>query len=542
MLLGFALTLLAIPFFSSAQTSNCTVSNVHFDEPAPGAPVVYSLKISVPAGCNGSPANAEISTTGSYTCPGGARYYDTERKIESDGVTLKAKCDVYPYHIQTSDHYITVKFLPHVPGYYCNRTNPLLPKCEYRTTGTNNTPLAQCSETCKIDSQYYANIAHHKVNQTEQKRVYEVGDKIEFVGSTNAGGTNNRYSWNFGDNMWTSGTSLSYAPVIYKTPGIKKVTFNVTNSTGQSYISTSTEVKIRCDLPDGSTDNINLIKNSLYANLKVKIADNSWEEWMAPPVKYDLMNWVEDAQCYVGQGYAWDVLFDRDNQANKIVNYLFAASNEKKAVPLVLLYTNQNLNQTIPDPSILLKNAGLHAVISLSIVENSDLTGRRYKVEFLDPGLDTSSGMAEPRVAILECREKKITNTAAQTGEVLVCDDPALSFYFKNVIFLNPAKVATNFYQDYIAIASNLNQNKNTAEILRSNHLNFGNYSGPTELSSKGVCAGWSDLSLRLAYLANFAGECKPITNTAAVGLSDLSNLLLKIREFLERSMPLLSR
>ncbi len=517
-ILGLLLVLVAFPFISSAQAPNCVSYYNGLSAKTPPWSPVY---VNPPAGCTG-PLKTPIQQNPDGQCNWG--YYPgaaprPASATASKWIAAENRSQIWFYEkdeFNTPGSYAVnwgtcdLKLEWSGPGYACNKTNPLMPKCEYRTTGYGNTSQAQCTDSCKPDSLYSATITHRKFGQTEQKKAYQVGDKIEFRGWTDAGGLNNRYSWKFGDNMWTSGTSPWPDPVIYKTPGIKKVTMNVTNATGQSYIATSTEVKIKCIPPDGATNDFLVAVDHLENNLPVKIAASSFRQWATDNDHVFRKYLVYNQTCEnVGE-------LEMSSSAPLVLDYLNKYAGKNKASPLVFAWITTDLLKS-----------GYHAVVALDFKNTNGLNGSlaEYKLKFLDPG--------GPKITTLTCRQTQQQIEPGKFIKVITCIDPKGAV----LMLLNPLTSLAHI-PDIDGLISQAIRT-NTPSFLTSDYPLIDNNDA---IFAGGVCAAWSDFALRVAYRAEFVGECKILPATASVGLTDLSNLLLKLREFLNGQLPLLQR
>ena len=472
--------------FSLTQTNDCTVVNVHFDEPGWTAPEKFSLKIYPPAGCAkpyGNAANVNITTTGSYVCSGGARYYNTDVKINSDSVEFTAKCSLWPHYIETSNHFITVKFgtdgSSGTTQYYCNRSDPVKPWCQPGYPGQPGlVSYPQCMASC-VPSRNWVDIS---INPKQEK--YQTGQIIKFLPQSNILSRLTKFSWNFDDNISRPNEPYREQPVVYSVPGRKNITLSVIDPQTNETIATTTQIRVKCVPPSNAVpgDELITITSYLNNNYPVHIAANSFRQWVAD-------NKSEVNSYLINQQYCENV-----GELEVAISF-----------PVVLDYLNKYAGKKISSPLVLVLNKmdgklGFHTVIALSFKNLNGLSGSRalYELKYLDP--------EGPKITTTSCYQRQEQNPAipGQFIKVIYCDytfsDTALT---TKVALLNPLVGLTHVTDIDTLLQKTVRSNTNS--FLINDYPLIDNRE---PIFKGGVCSAWTDFVLKVAYLGDFAGEC----------------------------------
>lgn len=481
--------------FYTETTNGCTVANVHFDEPGWTAPEIFSLKIYPPAGCAkpyGNAGNVDITTTGSYVCSGGARYYNTDVKINSDSVEFTAKCSIWPHYIETSDHFITVKFgadgSSGTTQYYCDRTDPVKPWCH---SGYPPQPglvsYPQCMASC-VPSRNWMDIS---INPKQTK--YQTGQIIKFLPQSNILSLLTKFSWNFDDNISRPNEPYREQPVVYSLPGRKNITLSVIDPQTNKTIATTTQIRIKCVPPSNAVpgDELITITSYLNNNYMVKIAANNFIEW-ARDNEQAISDTMDQYQCEY---------LNRDKVTEyRTLRAIQWIKNITDARQIAIL----DLQQLMPSAGQ--NTIGVHAIIALKVTDITDNFETRYSIDFLDPN--------GPTIMSMNCKisEKKIWDKTDHTIKLVTgmfCLHPTLDLVFPFLRDIDTnliESLRTKFYQECnLSQTSFCQERRNLGLWLKNNYPLIDNY---TPANTNGVCQGWTEFVSNVSYLGDFAGEC----------------------------------
>lgn len=139
---------------------------------------------------------------------------------------------------------------------------------------------------------------------------------------------------------------------------------------------------------------------------------------------------------------------------------------------------------------------GYHAVIVLKITDNSN---NNFDVRILDS--------ENPDVYDMNCKPKTGADGNGGTMTALVCQTPD---GYAGVFSVNEDKVS-NLRQSFFnycrtnSVSKFCQGRQNMTFWLENNYPNISNFIG-TEVGALGVCSGWSDFVLQVAYLGEFVG------------------------------------
>lgn len=560
--LVLVLTLL-IPFISSAQSLSCIVNyrpdGVHYND------YVDFRAINNCATPKSDLSNVNISSTGFYTCngKGSNTSYTSSFVTDSFGpiVRVDLKC---PVNENIGGTFIlTVKFgVPSggtgggttdpSPGYYCNKTDPVKPYCDQWTSTSQgqSIPYMQCMTSCQ-PSRNWVDIKINSEPGFSLKDIkYLTGQIIKFLPESNILGSLTKFNWDLGDNILRSGEPYREQPVVYSTPGKKTIKLSVVDPKSGKTIATSTEIKVKCVPPSGATDDITTIQTFLNNNRTVKVSANNLRSFVDDN-KQDVSNSLNYCQLNLGAGDQNPISLVN---ATKIIDYYSIYSHQRKmATPLALAIVT-DLDPTIiglpnlPPTNPIFSKVGryqpiaFHAEVALDFWADNSQGTPIYKIKTIDPN--------GPTLSTLNCEQKQIKSGPSTFQPILICDfDYVESILTQlNIQSLTPAQlrdVKNSFkwliYDPNITDVTPIDVNllaskavrKNTAKYLEDNYFLIDN--GDPQFGG-GVCAAWSTLAIKAAYLADFVGECASTptaevprdnnTNLASTGLLEFLNSL----------------
>lgn len=140
-----------------------------------------------------------------------------------------------------------------------------------------------------------------------------------------------------------------------------------------------------------------------------------------------------------------------------------------------------------------------HAIIALGVTKPSV---NNYTVSVLDSTV--------PSIETISC-----STQIYQNGKpYMVCLYPPAAMGAVSISYQTPTNNIDQLIQaktSYCANSANQGKNictRNVANFLQSNFPLIPNFIGDNIESSRGVCAGWADFVLKVAYLGDFVGEC----------------------------------
>jgi hypothetical protein len=252
------------------------------------------------------------------------------------------------------------------------------------------------------------------------------------------------------------------------------------------------------------------IVGSLNDYQPTKISEKNLSGWSMPDDldlasnqgsgdRNDVVGAVDEAQCNNFTSDVTDQNFGKDGaKAFAVFEDLKASSLKKDAIPLLLFLRN------LPDnPS---GNEGFHAVISLGIKETGN---GNFRLSLLDPNY----GLKE-----IDCSTYHLPIAFARTasGSLRIVDTPG-AYQFTYGCTYTPGQVVVllrdDFYSYRLRNLLSAAVRTDTASYLKDlqNSLSFLNTG--TVVNPKGVCGGWTDFVLKVAYLGIFDEEgrdCHP--------------------------------
>lgn len=242
-----------------------------------------------------------------------------------------------------------------------------------------------------------------------------------------------------------------------------------------------------CKLPGGVVVEPEKVFSAIDNYQKVKIAAKDLKSWVQKNEAAFRTEVISNQVCYAES--------NSKPQAKDIINYLntnVGVQKNKNAVPLVLHELGDEVE---------------HLVIALGFKK----VGTTYRLDYLDPN---GPKIVKNKV----CRTKFLSS-----GVYLVCSISS----GKDTQILIPSNP-----KDFgvLQLIANQVRNDTAGYILKGNYPSIGNFYAP---SGGGVCSGWVHTTLKLVYLADFVGECKPtsalpISNQlAAPGFLSLLQLIL---------------
>ena len=142
----------------------------------------------------------------------------------------------------------------------------------------------------------------------------------------------------------------------------------------------------------------------------------------------------------------------------------------------------------------------LHDVVVLKITEEANTN---FTVKILDSGLGDSA----PEVNEINCHIKSYSVVGkSYTG--LICDHSSLG---DSIIFSANQNLISNLRQSFFnycsqhSVSSFCVERQNMSSWVENNYPNISNFT-TTGTGSNGVCSGWADFVLKVAYLGDFVG------------------------------------
>jgi hypothetical protein len=501
---ALALTLLA-PLTSSSQTTNCTVTKDLFTQGLP------SLVIDSPAGCpipKDDGSNIVLTKSGSYLCTSDNKTYtDISTIISHNGVGFYALCSGAGL-ITKSTFKIIITFggssgggsTQPQSGYYCNKVDPVKPYCATWTSTSQgqSIPYMQCMTSCQPSRNWV------DIMVTPIVKTYKTGQIITFSAKSNI--ALSKLNWSFGDGIERLNEPVRDQPVVYTNIGKKIITLSTLDPVTNKTISTSTEVKIKCAPSNSYTfrDISELLKMYVVA---IPIPADSFFSWSIDNYE-EMANEISQSQCQY------------------INRKKFGETETLRAVTLIKRITDNNqptfisVQQLVPPDGN--KFPAGHSMIALRVSDTTQNFETRYQIKFLDPN--------GPTVMTMDCKisKKDVFNpadltTKPETG--MYCLHPSLGLvapYVRDVDIELIEKLRTLFYNRCkLSQANFCKEHRNLSKWLETNYPIIDN-NDPR--FGKGVCAGWSEFVLKIAYLADFVGECAS-TPTAEVPTDNNANL-----------------
>ena len=485
-ILGLLLALISFPFISSAQTPDCISYRTISAKTPPWNPVT----VTPPSGYCTGPIKTPVKANPNGKCNWG--YYPNTPSRPASATATKWLPDQGHAEIWFWED------KPDEPGTYDVNWG----SCDVALQWSPNSDVG-----VKI-----------KVNPVADK--YTTGQVLRFSPESNVLTHLDSFYWNLGDGIERPNETSREQPVVYTKPGKKVITLTAFDRDTNSNFSASLPIRVKCVPPAGSTDDVTTITNSLNNYQRVNVAASSFRQW-AEDNKSEIENYLLGRQCTAISDLDLTKLLDGVNTINYLSQYL----GQKKAASVFFALPSFNDKGFV-------NHLYYHAVVGLNFELLQTSTGRvgsTYQLEFLDPN--------GPQVVSLKCVKNMVQIKGGNFSYVLECPYETSPNSLKKVYVLNPKIVGVQVVDIDALILGSLP--RNSSDFLRQDYLLIDNME---TLFSPGVCAAWSDLSLRAAYLGKFVGECASLANPAAVGLTDLSELLLKLREFLSGQLPLLSR
>lgn len=397
---------------------------------------------------------------------------------------------------------------PTTTGYYCDRTtNPTQPTCKPTTNPSITATEYQCSLNCQARA-YNVAVTPYKEPWRPSWNVGETIDlKAEITPTSNTlpAVEQANWIWDFGDGSDKVYSYYNYGNVgvarhAYSQPGTYIVTAQAYNNGGVKELNYpgfagTREIIIsgpNCVKPQGSRTNFNRIVDDLENYQLVDIAADSPKEWVSDNLAKVIAKMV-DSQCRLSLLRRTGIDYYRESA--------LAIKNIKR-------YTDSNLPYLFALYKI--RGEGGHQMIAINI--NEVEVDKVYKIRVVDPN--------GPEVKVITCKNRReYIDKLGEKARGVYCD------YYDNegntwaglplldnidTDIMNSLISAKNQYCQSNSQSKFCLERQNLSRWLRLNHTFIHNPGiSAVDLAANGSCVGWSDFNLRMAYLANFVGECE---------------------------------
>ena len=495
---------LFIPVASSAQTNDC-ISYYTLSASTPSYNPVY---VTPPAGCTG-PIKTPITANPNGRCVWGdwaghqvpasaaSPAWFPDQKRSSLWFWEKTPTPAnYADNWGTCDLALQWTNNSGSIGYYCIRTDPVKPYCLMGVGAANEMPYAQCLSSCTSSRNWV------DINISPEANRYSTGQIIKFTPDSNILSTLTKFNWDFGDGIERTNEPNREEPVVYTTPGKKTITLSVLDPKTNKIISTSTEIKLKCVPPDSPPFNV-LISMLDSGFIPASIASDNFADWSLAEEK-SISNAMINYQCGYADSY-------NNGETPDILKSTRAIKQAKRITD-----TNQPALFSIRTLSPARDG---HSIIALGIKDISDNFEERYSIHFLDPigptAMDMDCKVSKQTVAI------KYTDGTTKEEKIksMYCLHPLIGFVEPKL-----SKQDIDITESLRTAKSNFCQTHSTHALCkkRQNISYWLEFNYPFNISNtrpefgRGVCRGWTEFVLKVAYLGNFIGECAT-TPTAAV-------------------------
>ncbi len=256
----------------------------------------------------------------------------------------------------------------------------------------------------------------------------------------------------------------------------------------------------KCEVP------FETIIGKLNAHQPVDITENEFEEW-GDTDSFDRFSgkcngeeeYLNPEKCNSGD--------KEDIQINLLARQCVVAppidSSMVETALTVRSYLENYLNQGYPTTltyalfsNVDQSHYGYHSVIALSLSRTGSGSDVRYSIEVLDPN--------GPTLETIECENEQIQFSPGVFSTVLACVSPSSNYSDHYILLLNRSVGYSPLYANIDSLISNKIRN-DVAVWLRENYPRIDN---GESWASPGICSGWTDFVLRVAYLGKFVGEC----------------------------------
>jgi hypothetical protein len=395
-----------------------------------------------------------------------------------------------------------------ITGYYCDRaTDPARPTCKATTNPLATQTEYQCSLACRSD---VYNVAVTPYEEPWRKS-WDVGEIIDLKAVISPTTSSfpavelANWIWDFGDGSDKVYSYYNYGNVgvarrAYAQPGTYAVTAQAYNNGGIKELNYPGFAGTReliisgpsCVKPKGSRTNFNRIMEDLKNYRPVDIAANSSKEWVSDNLAKIIVEMV-DSQCRLSLLRRAGIDYYREST--------LAIKNIKR-------YTDSNLPYLFALYKV--RGEGGHQMIAINI--NEVEINKTYKIRVIDPN--------GPEVKVITCKNKKeYIDNLGEKARGVYCD------YYDNegntwvglplldnidTDIMNSLILAKNQYCQNNSQSKFCLERQNLSRWLRLNYTFIHNPGiSAVDLAANGSCVGWSDFNLRMAYLANFVGECE---------------------------------